>query len=53
LPTLPTSLLIEKSTNPFLRCHLNQLHARAEEAERKILSDGEVFANLRRAKDQF
>ena len=53
LPTLPTSLQVEKRTNPFLRCHLNQLHAQVEEAEQKVLTDGEVFASLRRAKDQF
>lgn len=53
LPTLPTSLLIEKRTNPFLRCHLNRLHAYTEGIEQKTLSDGEVFASLRRAKDKF
>jgi hydroxyacylglutathione hydrolase len=49
-PTVPTTLRAEKATNPFMRCAdvairagLGMEHAR----------DGEVFAELRRLKDNF
>lgn len=49
-PTLPSSLGLEKATNPFLRCN--------DEAVRQKLgmenaSDVAVFAEIRRRKDQF
>ncbi|WP_297322476.1 hydroxyacylglutathione hydrolase [uncultured Bartonella sp.] len=49
-PTLPSSLGLEKATNPFLRCN--------DEAVRHKLgmenaSDVAVFAEIRRRKDQF
>jgi len=53
-PTLPTRVSLEKRTNPFLRCHLNALKSTAEAfAGHKLNSDDEIFASLRRAKDQF
>lgn len=53
-PTIPTQLLLEKRTNPFLRCHIPQVHNRVEEiAKMKMTSIMDVFTYLRRAKDQY
>jgi len=54
LPTLPTVLSLEKRTNPFLRCHLSTVkHAVESLSGHKIMTTEEIFASLRRAKDQF
>ena len=53
-PTLPVSLAHERKVNPFLRVHLPQVQARAEELSgRKLNSELEVFAALRELKNQF
>jgi hydroxyacylglutathione hydrolase len=54
LPTLPSTLEMEKATNPFLRCHQASLAQAAETLSgRKPLNEVEVFAALRSAKDRF
>ncbi|WP_114416505.1 hydroxyacylglutathione hydrolase [Marinospirillum perlucidum] len=52
-PTLPSSLALEKATNPFLRCsEPSVIQAAREFAEKEDLQDpAEVFAALRRWKD--
>ena len=53
-PTLPTILSLEKRTNPFLRCNLPSVRQQAEAyAGHKLAEEAEVFASLRRAKDNF
>lgn len=54
LPTLPSTLALEKATNPFLRCHEKAL-ARAAERYLKHASPNtvEIFAAIRKMKDQF
>lgn len=53
-PTLPSTLALEKATNPFLRCHEAALVCAAEaQLKRPPLDAVEVFAALRLAKDQF
>ncbi len=54
MATLPTTLGLEKRTNPFLRCHLNSVRAGVERLCHETLTvEMDVFANLRRLKDQF
>lgn len=54
LPTLPSNLATELSTNPFLRCSFDNVKsAAAAHAERKITAPDEVFAVLRAWKDGF
>jgi len=54
LPTIPSRLLLEKRTNPFLRCHLPAVRHRVEQLKGQILpSEYDVFAALRQLKDQF
>lgn len=54
LPTLPSTLQLEKATNPFLRCHLPALAQAAESLlGHRPADEVEVFAALRSAKDQF
>jgi hydroxyacylglutathione hydrolase len=49
-PTLPTSIMLELATNPFLRWHdpVIRKNLHMEDA-----SDGEVFAEIRKRKDVF
>ncbi len=48
--TVPSLLSLEKATNPFLRAHLPEVKkALGQEND----SDAEVFAAIRRAKDNF
>jgi len=50
--TLPSTLLLEKQTNPFLRCHLPTVRSAAEAvAQRPLSSPEEVFAVVRYWKD--
>jgi hydroxyacylglutathione hydrolase len=54
LPTLPSTLGLEKLTNPFLRCGQSPLiKAAAQLSQRSLTSETEVFATIRAAKDRF
>lgn len=48
LPTLPTTLALEKTTNPFLRCHIPALH-KVTGLEQNVA----VFCALREMKNYF
>ncbi|MCY4259358.1 MAG: hydroxyacylglutathione hydrolase [Rhodobacteraceae bacterium] len=50
LPTVPTTLALEKATNPFLRAALPEVKDRVGMAN---ASDAEVFAEIRKRKDRF
>jgi hydroxyacylglutathione hydrolase len=49
-PTLPTTIGLEKATNPFLRAGDGHIRERLGMA---MASDGEVFAEIRKRKDNF
>jgi hydroxyacylglutathione hydrolase len=52
-PTVPSTMEWEWRTNPFLRCHVPSVREAAERFEgRTLSSEAEVFAALRRWKDQ-
>ena len=52
-PTLPSSILLEQRTNPFLRCHSPSLQATVQQRVNQTLNTGvELFTALRRLKDQ-
>jgi hydroxyacylglutathione hydrolase len=52
VPTVPSTLSLEKKTNPFLRTHIGALKAAAEAfAGHPLASGAEVFATVRRWKD--
>ncbi len=54
LPTLPSTIGLEKLTNPFLRTDLPSVRQAAEKYANKTLSSPiEVFATIRRWKDVF
>jgi len=54
LPTLPTTLLEEKLTNPFLRCHLPSVKQAVEALTQKKLNSPEaVFIALREWKNHY
>jgi hydroxyacylglutathione hydrolase len=54
LPTLPSTLKLEKMTNPFMRCDQPALIAAATRlTHRTPASESEVFTAIRAAKDQF
>ncbi len=53
-PTLPSTLAIEKATNPFLRCDVMTIRARVEKHfSMRCQSALDVFSALRRWKDAF
>ncbi len=53
-PTLPSNIALEKSTNPFLRCHEPALIKAAQKVlKHPPKNDVDVFAALRKAKDSF
>ena len=53
-PSLPTTLELERLTNPFLRCDVKAVIAAAEAfAHRRLTSGVEVFTALRAMKDRF
>lgn len=53
-PTLPTSIMLEKQTNPFLRVHENGVKtAVLDHWSSQYSNDAAIFADLRRWKDQF
>ncbi|MGY8814920.1 MAG: hydroxyacylglutathione hydrolase [Gammaproteobacteria bacterium] len=54
IPTVPGTLKIEKKTNPFLRSQIPEVIAAAETyAGHKLSNSAEVFASIRRWKDNF
>lgn len=54
LPTLPSTLAIEKLSNPFLRCHSPTIIKNViAHAGHSLTSELEVFAQLRQWKDSF
>ena len=53
-PTVPSTIGVERATNPFLRAHLPQvLSAAAAHAGRAMANDVESFATLREWKNKF
>lgn len=52
-PTLPSSMLLEKAVNPFLRTHLPQVAHWVQLHDRNALDPVSIFAALRTWKDQF
>ena len=54
-PTLPTTLHLEKKTNPFLRTHIESLKNHAAQQLNEIPANDYVaaFSQVRRAKDSF
>lgn len=53
-PTLPTTIRQERDINPFLRCHTPDVKQAVEQhCQRKLSSRKDIFAELRRWKDQF
>jgi hydroxyacylglutathione hydrolase len=50
LPTIPTSIDLEKQTNPFVRLQSQEIR---EQLELEVASDLEVFTALRKLKDVF
>lgn len=53
LPTLPSSIGLEKAVNPFLRSHLPSVSSAVREFDAAALGPVGVFAALRTWKDQF
>ncbi len=52
-PTLPSTLGLEKKTNPFLRCEVPAVIVRAEDcAGRELFSPAEVFHEIREWKNR-
>ncbi len=51
--TLPVALGTEKQTNPFLRCRQPQVIAAAKNIEPSVQNPTDVFAAIRRWKDNF
>jgi hydroxyacylglutathione hydrolase len=53
-PTVPSTLKLEKSTNPFLRCDQSSvIEAVSHHAGKKLNSEVDVFAQLREWKNSF
>ncbi len=53
-PTVPSTLALEKATNPFLRCHITAVkHAAEVQAGRELNRPLAVFKVLRQWKDNF
>ena len=53
-PTVPSSIAIERATNPFLRCHTDTIRQAVEKhAHLTCHDETEVFKHLRKWKDQF
>ncbi len=54
LPTVPTTIDIELSTNPFLRCQQTAIIAAADLTDNiQSATTADIFAAIRRLKDQF
>ncbi len=53
-PTVPSTLALERETNPFLRCHQSTvIEAASKNAGKKLINEIDVFAELRRWKNTF
>ncbi len=53
-PSLPSTIELERATNPFLRCHLDSIKMAAEaHAGHSLETSVDVFAEVRRWKDGF
>ena len=52
-PTVPSTLALEKATNPFLRCTAPELLAAARQRGARSDDPVEVFATLRAWRDEF
>ena len=53
-PTLPSTLALEKATNPFLRFHLASMRPHAVRyLRREPVDDAEIFGAIRALKDRF
>lgn len=53
-PTVPSTLAIEKQTNPFLRCDVESvINAVSQYSGRKLDNSQDVFAAVRKWKDNF
>ncbi|MBB71532.1 MAG: hydroxyacylglutathione hydrolase [Legionellales bacterium] len=54
LPSLPSTMGVEKQTNPFLRCHVPAIQQAAMDyAGEELVEDADVFAAIRQWKDNF
>ncbi len=54
VPTVPSTLQIEKATNPFLRCHLPSIRQKAEIiAQEPLVEPSDVFKVIRALKDKY
>lgn len=53
LPTLPSTLALERRINPFLRCHTDGVQGSARAHQQGANTPGEVFAALRTWKNHF
>ena len=53
LPTVPSTMALEKATNPFLRCAVPEVVAAAREHGAGNVEPAEVFAALRNWKNEF
>lgn len=53
LPTLPSSIALERQINPFLRSHLPPLIAAARHYDAQGVDTAGVFATLRQWKNQY
>ena len=54
IPTIPSTLEEELTTNPFLRCHLSQLQEAASvHSGREVDNEIDAFATIRKWKDNF
>ena len=53
-PTVPSTIAIERETNPFLRSHIHEVRDTAGEyASMQLIDDVSTFAAVRRWKDNF
>jgi len=53
IPTLPSTLLIELKTNPFLRTDKNNVQNIISKKFKTSISEKEIFSALRQWKDNF
>ena len=54
LPTLPSTIELEHRTNPFLRCHIDDVQQAAQaQSQTALATEAEVFGALRAWKDNF
>ncbi|AWB67838.1 hydroxyacylglutathione hydrolase [Saccharobesus litoralis] len=54
MPSLPSSIAIEKAINPFLRCHLSHIQQRVAHLSNQLLTNEvDTFTAMRKLKDCF